>query len=135
MSISGRQELIWRTREISSGWQMDDRLHSQIGMQASQIISVMRMARRRIVWNFGIAMVKDSNGMIRHVVLKHILSVKCNNCFNARTFYSFLLPIFKIENSKIIYEQQFFYRLVCLPFIRKKYQRMSRKKINEIERE
>jgi hypothetical protein len=111
MSISGRRELIWRTREISSGWQMDDRLHSQIGMQASQIISVMRMARRRIVWNFGIAMVKDSNGTIRHVVLKHILSVKCNNCFHARTFYPLLLPIFKIENSKIIYEQQIFYRL------------------------
>lgn len=78
MSIFGRRAQTWRTKEVSFGWQMVDHSLLQIGMQASRIISVMRMVRRRTVSSYGIGMVKGWNGMIRRAVLKHILSVKCN---------------------------------------------------------
>lgn len=76
----GRPEPIWLTREISSGWQTDDRLHSPTGMPANRTISGTKMAKRKIAWNCGIATVKDWSGTIRRAALKHILCAKFNNC-------------------------------------------------------
>lgn len=78
MSTSGPQALIWQMREVSSGCPQGVPLPLQIGMLENQITSATRMARRKTAWNCGIAMARDSSGMILHAVLRLISSVKYN---------------------------------------------------------
>lgn len=78
MSTFGRLELIWRTKEISSGWPMVDPSPSQIGTLANRTISDTKMAKRKIAWNCGIVTEKDSNGTIHRAASKRILCAKCN---------------------------------------------------------